>query len=64
MKIFSKNKDIFLKTVEAVFQVSFVSFLALFAIDYIFPGFVSNWFNSVWLLILSFFCIIIIIAKD
>ncbi len=36
-----------------VFRVSFITFLILFIIEYLEPGFVTNWFNPVWLLIIG-----------
>ncbi len=36
----------------AVFRVSLVAFLLLLVIDFLEPGFVSNWFNPLWVLLL------------
>lgn len=36
-----------------IFKVSFVIFVILLVVDLILPGFVTNWFNPVWLLIIS-----------
>lgn len=64
MRIFFKEEKFFYGVVEIFFQVSFISFLLLFIADYIFPGFVTNWFNPIWLLIFSIICTIILFTKD
>lgn len=36
-----------------VFRVSLATFMLLFFVDYLEPGFVTNWFNPLWLLLLA-----------
>lgn len=56
LNLFGKKPDFWPELSALIFRVSFVTFLVLFAVDYAFPGFVSNWFNLVWLLILAAVC--------
>ena len=59
LNLFGKKWDFWRELAAVIFPVSFITFLALFAVDYVFPGFVSNWFNPVWLLIIAAVCVII-----
>jgi hypothetical protein len=36
-----------------IFRFSFFLFLVLFAIDFVLPGFVTNYFNPIWLLLIA-----------
>ncbi|OGY43533.1 MAG: hypothetical protein A2731_03835 [Candidatus Buchananbacteria bacterium RIFCSPHIGHO2_01_FULL_39_8] len=49
---------------RSIFRVFFITFLLLFIIDLAEPGFVTNWFNPVWLLIIALISAIIFITKD
>lgn len=46
-----------------VFRAFFLTFLALFIVDYFLPGFVTDYFNPIWLLIISIITGIIAITK-
>ncbi|MFA6410186.1 MAG: hypothetical protein WCW26_01265 [Candidatus Buchananbacteria bacterium] len=44
---------------QMVFRFALITFLILFGLDFIFPGFVTNWFNPIWFLLLALFSVII-----
>lgn len=46
-----------------VFRLSFVSFAAAALAEYMVPGFVTNWFNPAWLLILAVISGILVVTK-
>ncbi|MAF13859.1 MAG: hypothetical protein CMI53_03130 [Parcubacteria group bacterium] len=48
---------------ELVFRFTFIGFAVLLAIDYLVPGFVTNWLNPIWLLIIAIISAIILITK-
>jgi len=45
-----QEEKFFLGLAEIIFRFAFITFLVLFVLDYLFPGFVTNWFNPIWLL--------------
>ncbi len=47
---------------QVIFRVSFVTFASLFFLDLLLPGFVTNWFNPVWILLIAL--ITSIISQD
>lgn len=49
---------------QSIFRVSLITFLILFLVEYLEPGFVTNWFNPVWLLIITIVSGILVITKD
>ena len=49
------KKEFWFDLIEIIFRISFVTFGFLFVIEYVFPGFVTNWFNPIWLLIIAIF---------
>ena len=61
--ILNKNQRLGIEIVEAVFRVTSVSFIVVFAVEYFVPGFATNWFNPVWLLITAFITGTIMIFK-
>lgn len=62
---FLKQKEKFLKgLLEIVFRVSALGFVVLFIIEYIIPGFVTSWFNPIWLLIIAIISGIIVTTKE
>lgn len=38
---------------QIIFRISFITFIVLFVVDYFLPGFVTNWFNPIYLLIIA-----------
>jgi len=38
---------------RVVFRVSIVTSFLLLAVEYLLPGFVANWFNPLWVLLLA-----------
>jgi hypothetical protein len=38
--------------IDVIFRVSLLTFVGLFVVEYVEPGFVTNWFNPVWVLII------------
>ncbi|OGY43440.1 MAG: hypothetical protein A2729_04700 [Candidatus Buchananbacteria bacterium RIFCSPHIGHO2_01_FULL_39_14] len=63
-KIFQSKTKIFPAVAKIIFYYSFFIFLILFLLDYLAPGFVTNYFNPVYLLILAVISGIIIIQTD
>jgi len=61
-----KKKENFWRQLSTIiFRVSFVSCLVLFIVDYLIPGFVTNWFNPIWLLIVALISgLIVVIFKE
>jgi len=57
------QKPFWLGLSQVIFPISSVTFVALFFAEYLEPGFVTNWFNPVWLLILSLFSGILATTK-
>lgn len=53
MKLKNLFKSNFFKVVSQIFRFSFITFVILFLVEYLEPGFVTNWFNPIWLLILA-----------
>jgi len=45
-----------------IFRAAFCLFALFFIVDYVFPGFVTNWFNPIWILIIA--VISAIISQD
>jgi len=53
LNFFKKAEDSFwLGLTRIIFRISFITFIILFAVDYFLPGFVTNWFNPIYLLII------------
>jgi len=42
-------------TLDIIFRISFLTFLVLFAVEVIIPGFVANYFDPAWFLIIAIF---------
>ncbi len=61
---FKSKNDCWSALGRMLFQISFITFTIFFIVDYIFPGFVTNWFNPIWLLIIAIISSIIVITKD
>lgn len=49
---------------QLIFRTSFILFVIIFIVEYIFPGFVTNWFNPVWFLIIAIISGILLVVKD
>jgi len=50
------------KYIFELFKASFIMFIVLAVLEFFIPGFVTNYFNPVWILIISVFSAIISIA--
>ncbi|HLC89754.1 MAG TPA: hypothetical protein VJG65_02215 [Patescibacteria group bacterium] len=59
--IFRRKDDFSTKLLNSIFRFSFILFVVLFLVDLILPGFVTNYFNPIWLLILAIISGIIIV---
>ena len=65
MKFYFSNKETFLHELfQIFFRIFLLAFVITFIIEYIEPGFVSNWFNPVWLLIIAVTSGIVVIIND
>jgi len=42
-------------TIDIIFRISSVTFLVLFVVEVIIPGFVANYFDPAWFLIIAIF---------
>jgi len=63
-KLFKKESSHFLELIKIIFRFSLLIFIILFIIDYVLPGFVTNWFNPIWFLIIAILSGIITIIND
>lgn len=60
-----KKEENFLRgLIEIIFRITFISFTVFFILEYFLPGFVTNWFNPIWLLIIAIISGIIVITAD
>jgi len=57
------GNNFYLALTELIFRFSFAVFVILFLAECLVPGFVTIWFNPVWLLIVSSVTGIITITK-
>jgi hypothetical protein len=48
-----KEKNFWRGLFQLFFRFSFGYFLVLWLVDLILPGFVTNWFNPIWFLIIA-----------
>jgi len=53
INFFKPKEHFFLGLARIIFRIATVTFIVLLLIDYILPGFVTNWFNPIWLLIIA-----------
>ena len=53
IEFFNSKKDFWPRLSKVIFRISFITFVILFAVEYFLPGFVANWFNPIWLLIIA-----------
>jgi len=56
VNLFTKKNNFWRELARLIFQTSFITFCLLFIIDLLMPGFVTNWFNPIYLLIISLIC--------
>jgi len=59
-----QEEKFFLGLVEIIFRFTFITFLVLFILDYLVRGFVTNWFNPIWFLIIALISGIITALKN
>ena len=57
-----KTQPLWYGIIKLIFQVSFVTFAILLILEYFEPGFATNWFNPLWLLILAVLSGIIVVS--
>ncbi|MFA5022234.1 MAG: hypothetical protein WC508_04115 [Patescibacteria group bacterium] len=50
INLFQLQSNFWLELNQLVFRASFITFTILFVLDFLLPGFVTNWFNPIWLL--------------
>jgi hypothetical protein len=58
------NQDTLEDLTRIIFRLSGLAFLVLFVLDYFQPGFVTNYFNPIWLLILALASGIVLVTKQ
>ena len=64
MKIF-KSQNVFIQDLAAIiFRVSSITFMAVFMAEYLCPGFVTNWFNPAWILLIALISVIMVATND
>ena len=51
LNLLHQEEKLFYGLIEVIFQTTAITFIILLAIEYLLPGFVTNWFNPIWLLI-------------
>jgi len=61
---FKKKVNFWQGLSKVVFRVSFILFLIIFIVEYLYPGFATNWFNPIWFLIISLISVIILVTKN
>lgn len=65
LNFFNKDKNsLWFSFGRIIFRISFITFIVLFITDYFLPGFVTNYFNPIWLLIIAVISGIIITDYD
>jgi hypothetical protein len=52
-KLFKREDSHFREIAEIIFHFSLIIFLILLLIEYLVPGFATNWFNPIWFLIVA-----------
>jgi len=57
------EKDFWFTLAQSIFRIFFVTFVIFFIVEYIFPGFITSWFNPIWLLIIVIISGIISLLK-
>jgi len=58
-----KKKDSNLEISDFFFRIFFIIFLVIFILEALFPGFATNWFNPIWLLLFAIVFLIISLSK-
>jgi len=53
VNFFKPKENFWLGLSQIVFRISFILVIFLFVMEYIFPGFVTSWFNPIWVLIIT-----------
>lgn len=64
LNFFQPKQNFWLELCRLIFRVSFLTFTVLFIVGYLIPGFVTNWFNPIWLLIIAIISGIIVVTKE
>ncbi len=64
MKFFNRQTDFTQGLIDIIFKISSVTFIIFFVVEYFLPGFVTNWFNPIYLLIFAIISAIIIVRKE
>lgn len=62
--LFANKSTFFSQLNQIIFRIFFAVFMILFIIEYIEPGFVTNWFNPIWLLIITIISAIIVTVNN
>lgn len=60
----SENREFNKSVCRLVFRYSLVSFIFFSCVDLVLPGFVTNYFNPFWLLLIAIFSGILAIDKN
>jgi hypothetical protein len=58
------KSDLLLELNQIIFKAAFLSFILAVIFEYFAPGFVMNWFNPIWLLLVSIINVILAVLKD
>ncbi|MFA6215182.1 MAG: hypothetical protein WC768_01270 [Patescibacteria group bacterium] len=64
LNFFKRKTRLWVEIVQEIFEIAFMAFVIFYAIDYFLPGFITNWFSPIWLLILALISGIIANTND
>lgn len=64
INFFQPKEHFFLDFIQVIFRVFSVTFIIFFVVEYFLSGFVTSWFNPIWLLIIAIISGIILTLND
>lgn len=63
LNFLKKKHSPWLEAAQAIFRVSSITFMFLFGVEYFIPGFSTNWFNPIWLLVGAIVSGLLVVAQ-
>lgn len=64
MKKFNRKNKTIRQLLTSTFKFSALLFMIMFVTEYFLPGFVTNWFNPIWLLLISIISVMMLAIND
>ena len=64
MKKFNRHNRTVKQLLNSAFKFSASLFMIMFVTEYFLPGFVTNWFNPIWLLLISIISAMMLAIND